>query len=59
MASKDFFRDLGIALAFWMVALVVLAATAKLVHFGGSQQNLKFLAPEGAAQVAVWICVVL
>jgi membrane protease YdiL (CAAX protease family) len=57
--AKDFFRDLGIALAFWMVALVVLAATAKLVHFGGSQQNLKFLAPEGAAQVAAWIALSL
>src|ERR1700751_3203324 len=52
---RDFFRDLAIALAFWIIALIVLAATAKLLHFGGSQQNLRFLAPEGVAQVAGWI----
>jgi|HubBroStandDraft_6_1064221.scaffolds.fasta_scaffold544131_1 membrane protease YdiL (CAAX protease family) len=52
---KDFFRDLGIAMAFWIAALIVLAATAKLLHSGGSQQNLKFLAPEGFAQVAGWV----
>ncbi len=53
--AKDFFRDLGVAFGFWIVALVVLGVTATLLHFRGSKEGLSFLAPEGPAQIGAWI----
>lgn len=55
--AKDVFRDIGLALLFWMAALGILGVTSSLVHFGGSKQNLSFLAPEGPAQIAAWLLV--
>lgn len=55
--ARELFRDLGVALLFWIGALVVLGLTASLLHFRGSRQSLSFLAPEGPAQVAAWILV--
>jgi uncharacterized protein len=52
---KEVFRDVGVALAFWMVALMVLALAASLLHFHGSRQALSALAPEGPVQIFVWI----
>jgi len=54
-SAKDFFRDLGVAFAFWIVALVVLGLTAALLHFRGSRESLSFLAPQGPAQIAMWV----
>jgi membrane protease YdiL (CAAX protease family) len=56
-SAKEVFRDIGIALAFWICALVVLALTAHLLQFRGSRQSVSFLAPEGAAQIAAWVAV--
>ncbi len=55
--ARDLFRDLGVALVFWIGALVVLGLTASLLQFRGSRQSLSFLAPEGPAQVTAWILV--
>jgi membrane protease YdiL (CAAX protease family) len=55
MNVKEVFRDIGVALAFWMVALMVLGLVASLLHFQGSRQALSALAPEGPAQIFVWI----
>jgi membrane protease YdiL (CAAX protease family) len=55
--TKDFFRDAGVALVFWVVALVVLGLTSALLHFHGSRQSLSFLAPEGPAQIIMWVLV--
>jgi uncharacterized protein len=53
--AKEVFRDAGVALAFWIVALIVLGLVASLLHFHGSRQALSALAPEGPVQIAVWI----
>jgi uncharacterized protein len=55
--AKEFFRDIGIALSFWIVALVVLAAVARLLHYQGTRQKLGFLAPEGVTETILWVCV--
>ena len=55
--ARDLFRDLGVALVFWIGALLVLGLTASLLQFRGSRQSLSFLAPEGPAQVTAWILV--
>ncbi len=46
-SAKDVFRDIGIALVFWIVALVVLALTELALGFHGSKETLSALAPEG------------
>jgi CAAX protease family protein len=53
----DFARDVGIAVAFWFVALMVLGATAFALHFRGTKESVGFLAPRGVAQTALWIAV--
>jgi membrane protease YdiL (CAAX protease family) len=57
--AKDVFRDIGIALAFWIVALIVLGLVAHLLHFQGMKQNVRFLAPEGRTEIVLWIAVSL
>jgi len=52
--AKEFSRDLGTALAFWIGALFILALVGHLLHF---QANVRYLAPEGAAEIALWIAV--
>jgi uncharacterized protein len=56
-SAKDVFRDIGIALAFWFVALLVLGLVAHLLHFQGMKQNVRFLAPEGRIEIVLWIAV--
>jgi uncharacterized protein len=53
-------RDLGYAGAFWIVAMVVLAAVAillRLVHVGGTapQKALAGLAPQSGLDVVLWV----
>jgi membrane protease YdiL (CAAX protease family) len=55
--ARDVFRDSAIALAFWIGALIVLALVARLLHFQGMKQNVRFLAPDGAMEIALWIAV--
>ncbi len=56
-SAKDVFRDIGIGVAFWFVALPVLALVAHLLHFQGMKQNVRFLAPEGRVEIVLWIVV--
>jgi uncharacterized protein len=53
----DFARDVGIAVLFWIAALVVLGATAVALHFRGTKESVGFLAPRGVGQIALWIVV--
>jgi uncharacterized protein len=53
--AREVFRDAGVALAFWMVALIVLGLVASLLHFNESRPALSALAPEGPVQISLWI----
>jgi membrane protease YdiL (CAAX protease family) len=53
----EFARDLGIAMSFWIAALVVLGATSVALHFRGSKESVGFLAPRGWVEIALWILV--
>ena len=53
----EFARDCGIAISFWIVALMVLGATAVALHFHGSKESVGFLAPHGWTETALWILV--
>ena len=53
--AASVFIDIGIALAFWIVALLVLAVVARLVHSAGMQQAARNIAPRNLFETGVWI----
>ena len=60
---KEFARDFGIALIFWIIAMVVLAAIAgllRLFHLVHAQKAVIALAPQTILQIVFWIalCVI-
>ncbi len=58
-SAKAFFIDVGVAIAFWIVALIVLTATAKALHANTMSKDIMFLVPRTAAETIVWIAVAL
>jgi membrane protease YdiL (CAAX protease family) len=61
--AEDFLRDLLIASGFWLLAVAVLGAGAKLMHldeagkFDSLRQQLGFLIPGTTLELLVWCCV--
>ncbi len=60
---EEFMRDLFLATAFWLCALIVLGLGAKLMHLDQAGQidamkrQLGFLTPTSRLELAVWFCV--
>jgi membrane protease YdiL (CAAX protease family) len=54
--AKEFFRDIGIALGFWVTASIVLGLLGHLLHL---RSNLRYLAPENRSQIMLWIALSL
>lgn len=60
---EDFFRDVGIAAGFWLVALLVLGTGATVLHLDQAgklesmRRSLGFLTPASRLEVAVWLVV--
>jgi uncharacterized protein len=52
----DFWRDIGIALLFWIVVSTVLAGLSYALHFSG-EEAAKFLLPRTPLQMAVFVAV--
>ncbi|HKV03502.1 MAG TPA: type II CAAX endopeptidase family protein [Candidatus Acidoferrales bacterium] len=50
----DFWRDIGVALLFWVVAVSVLAALSYPLHFQGGEAA-KFLLPQTTAELTIWV----
>jgi hypothetical protein len=50
--ARDFFRDLGIALLFWILALFVLVLLAHLLN---PRPSVSFLLPQSRLEVFIWI----
>jgi hypothetical protein len=53
--AQQIFRDIGIALGFWILSLVILAVVAHLLKIHGMDQNVGFLLPHGPLEIAVWL----
>ncbi len=56
--AKTWAKDFGIALIFWVMAMLVLAALAtvlRLLHLMSLQKAVVQLAPQGALEVMVWV----
>ena len=47
--------DIAIAFCAWIVAIIVLGVTAKLLHATGSLEMAKRLAPQGVVESVAWI----
>ena len=52
-------RDLGIAIVFWFVALVVLWTVGKLLPHAAPVRNLQFLLPRRRPEIITWIALSL
>ena len=55
---KEWARDIGIALLFWIMAMLVLAAIAtvlRMFHLIQAQKAIIAIAPQNIAQLLVWI----
>jgi uncharacterized protein len=55
---KMWIRDFGIALLFWIMALIVLAVAAtvlRLMHLMTAQKAITALAPQGWSEIIVWL----
>jgi uncharacterized protein len=56
--AREWARDFGIALLFWLIAMVLLGAIAtllRLFHLAPPQKAIIALAPQNLAEVLVWI----
>jgi uncharacterized protein len=56
--AREWARDLGIALLFWIIAMVLLGAIAtllRLFHLAPPQKAIIALAPQNLAEALVWI----
>ena len=51
----NFLTDWGISIAFWFVAITILAITAQLLHMTKNLENTKFLLPQSSLEVFLWI----
>jgi len=56
-SAKQVFTDIGIAVAFQISALFVLAAVGYLLHTGSSVESIRFLAPVGSIELAMWVLI--
>jgi len=54
-SAMEFFRDVGIALLAWIIAVVVLNVLVRLLHATGSLEAARRLAPHGLVEDLVWI----
>jgi membrane protease YdiL (CAAX protease family) len=56
--ANEFFVDAGIAGAFWIVSMLLLAIVAfflKLLHLQTAQKQISALAPSSIAEVVLWV----
>jgi membrane protease YdiL (CAAX protease family) len=52
---RQLLRDIGIALAFWILAAVLLFVLGRLLHAGAARRDIGFLLPQGGRELALWI----
>lgn len=50
-------RDIGIAAAFWVISVGILALFALLLHIDSSSRTVQFMLPHGVLELALWVAV--
>lgn len=54
-SSRQVLRDIGIAVAFWIVSVSLLGIFGFLLHVRTLGQDIRFMLPDGAVELALWI----
>jgi CAAX protease family protein len=54
-SARQVMRDIGIAAGFWVVALALLWALARLLRVDAQGRDLQFILPRGAVELTLWI----
>lgn len=54
-SATDFFRDFGIAVGFWIAAIIVLSIVASLIRSRGMAEAARLLAPQGLVESVLWM----
>jgi len=54
-SASEFFRDIGIAFAFWLGAIFILSVVSHLVHATGMAEAARLLAPQSLLESIVWV----
>jgi membrane protease YdiL (CAAX protease family) len=52
---RQVLRDIGIAAAFWIVALVLLGLSARLLRIDARGRDMQFMLPRGGVEIGLWI----
>lgn len=52
---REFFRDVGVAAAYWCVSLIALGLLSRLLHITKQRENVGFLLPNGPLEMAFWV----
>jgi len=56
-SGRQLVRDIGIAAAFWVISVGILALVGRLLHIGSSSRNVQFMLPHGALELTLWVAV--
>ena len=56
-SGRQLLRDIGIAAAFWVISVGILALFARLLHIDSSSRTVQFMLPHGALELALWVAV--
>jgi len=54
-SARQVLRDIGIALAFWLVSAGILFILGRLLRVAALARNMDFILPHGAAELTLWI----
>jgi membrane protease YdiL (CAAX protease family) len=54
-SGRQLVRDIGIAAAFWVISVGLLALVGRLLHIGSSSRTVQFMLPHGALEFALWV----
>ena len=55
----DFFRDVMVAIAFWIICIITLVIVRLVIHARTAVESIRFLAPRTGAEIAVWLLAAL
>jgi membrane protease YdiL (CAAX protease family) len=53
--SKAILKDVAIAAGFWLIAIVVLFATAHALHATKTGQSIRFMLPQNRLEICLWM----
>jgi len=56
-SAGEFWRDLRIAAAYWIVSLIALGILSRLLQITNQRENVRFLLPHGQLETVLWVVI--